>query len=161
MKKRSFTLIELLTVIVIISILTGLIMAALSGGREQARRTEARLGAEALRSAIGQYEGDFGTLPSDATQDIGGGDEDNPCSDYDDMIAELDGGNPRGIRYIPTDNDQYLDPWDRQYKVRLDHDYSGSIINPADASKTLSYSAAVWSRGPDHKSPDEPIYPWQ
>ncbi len=157
MKKRNFTLIELLTVIVIIGVIAGLSGAALMRGREQARRTEARIGAEALRSAISQYEGDYGVLPHTGHESLNH--RDLEPGEYDSMIGRLAGDNPRNNRYISTDDGEYRDPWGQRYEVRLDTNYSGTIPNPADSSKTMNRSAAVWSDGnPDRE--EGPIYPW-
>jgi prepilin-type N-terminal cleavage/methylation domain-containing protein len=61
--KSAFTLIELLTVMAIIAILLGLILAAMSGVLKTSGRARARSEVEALKSALESYKADNGTYP--------------------------------------------------------------------------------------------------
>ena len=69
MQKRGFTLIELLIVIAILAVLTGVVLVAVSPGRQMAQARNAERWAEAntLLNAIGQYQIDNGTFPSCVT----------------------------------------------------------------------------------------------
>ncbi len=62
--KKAFTLIELLIVISIIAILTGLSLFALAGSRESARDTIRKADLEAIRSAIEIFKADCNVYPS-------------------------------------------------------------------------------------------------
>ncbi len=184
MKKRSFTLIEIMTVIIIIGVLAGFALNALMHGRNQALRTESRIGAESLRVAITQYEGDYGMLPYPGNPpDVVIGEDENE-SDYDNMIQILAGRhdpagdgewrNPRRISYLSaqlnqvTNEYEFLDSWGQRFMVILDTDYDGEIsptiplptIPPTpNKTWTLNRSAAVWSLGNPTEDNDE-IIPW-
>lgn len=80
MQKRGFTLIELLIVIAILAVLTGVVLVAVSPGRQmsQARNAERWAEANTLLNAVSQYQIDNGAFPSCVTttvQCIGAG----PC----------------------------------------------------------------------------------
>lgn len=68
MKKRGLTLIELLVVFVIISILTSMLLPALSQGREKGRRIECLNNLKQLGLAFNMFLQDSeGVLPDDTT----------------------------------------------------------------------------------------------
>ena len=62
-RRAAFTLIELLTVIAIIAILMGLLMTALSGAKDQARRAEAAATIRNVVNACKSYSNDYGKFP--------------------------------------------------------------------------------------------------
>ena len=62
-QRAAFTLIELLTVIAIIAILMGLLMSALGGAKDQARRTEAAATVRNIVNACKSYANDYGKFP--------------------------------------------------------------------------------------------------
>ena len=62
-QRAAFTLIELLTVIAIIAILMGLLMSALGGAKDQARRTEAGATVRNIVNACKSYYNDYGKYP--------------------------------------------------------------------------------------------------
>ncbi len=62
-RRDSFTLIELLTVILIIVILTGLGLAAFMGATTAAARSRARAEIQAISAALESYKADNGTYP--------------------------------------------------------------------------------------------------
>ncbi len=68
-KIRNYTLVELLTVIAIISILAGLSMAGVSYARKQARITKAKADIASLVTAIKSYESTYRLLPVKAEED--------------------------------------------------------------------------------------------
>ncbi len=141
MNKRSFTLIELLTVIAIIGILAGILLPALARVRDKAKGAQARSDIAALKLAISSYQQTYGYLPT-ALAD----------PDYTNLINYLSGTNPRGVIFLETQAVGTLnDPWGYPYHVRLDTSYTGQI--PV-GSTTVMGSAAIWSRGPNKTNND-------
>ena len=66
--RAAFTLIELLTVIAIIAILMGLLMSAIGGAKDQARRAEAGATIKNIVNASKNYATEYGKFPPvDAT----------------------------------------------------------------------------------------------
>jgi len=64
MKKKNFTIIELLVVVAIIMILAGLIFPAVSKVRERAKIVKAKSEMTAIVTAIKAYESTYGYLPN-------------------------------------------------------------------------------------------------
>ncbi len=173
MARRRFTLIELLVVIAIIAVLAGLLLPALAGAREHAKRTRAQTEMKMLQTAVAMYESDYGFLP------MGGVERVLNNEDYIGLICTLqnvqitshpDGtactltdavkhlcGNARGKRYLDISTEQgpgaLLDPWKRNYKVFLDLDYSGDIAQGVDSTsgpyEKVYNRVAVFSLGKD------------
>jgi len=64
LRRKGFTLIELMVVIVILGILAGLVLPRFMGRTEEAKRTKAKLQIENLEAALKLYKLDSGTYPS-------------------------------------------------------------------------------------------------
>ena len=62
--RESFTLIELMVVIIILGVLAGLVLPRFMGRTEEAKRTKAKLQIENLESALKLYKLDNGSYPS-------------------------------------------------------------------------------------------------
>jgi len=162
--RRQFTLVELLVVIAIIAVLAGLLLPALAGAREHARRTRAQTEMKLLQTAIAMYESDYGVLPMSGSERVLSSD------DYVDVICilqnvkisgHMDCGNARGKRYLDIATEQgegvFRDPWSttahqQEYKLALDLDYDGDIeASSTDGPYEKVYNrVAVWSLGKDH-----------
>lgn len=160
MKQRAFTLVELLIVIGIIIILSGVLLPVLIGAGKKADQTKAKAEITTLVNAIKQFESTYGVLPvpngaAEALTDV----------QYTQLILILQGEttgldaanttkNSRNIKFLDIVGNTpgaYADPWDNNYVVLLDIDYDGEIatIPNGVSAALLHYSVVVWSMGPD------------
>ncbi|HCE45211.1 MAG TPA: hypothetical protein DET40_16855 [Lentisphaeria bacterium] len=130
MKRKNFTIIELLVVIAIIAILAGLLLPAIGGVRNKAKKTKAKAQCNSIVMAIKNYESTYGLLPwTDGNSNNPAGDGTNDdavwygtgsqpdyyntlmeiltCTDGPDADSVVVGlpagnnnGNARGIRFL-------------------------------------------------------------
>ena len=159
MKRRNFSLIELMVVIAIIAVLAGIAFPVLSSVNRKGKETKARSEINALVMAIKQYEADYGTLP------WGGGTDLVLTDDNYNVMLEIlmnttpsgdatTNGNPRHTRYLDPPAQQvtpnggsagyyFLDPWQNRYHVALDLNYDGRIncssINKSDSGTVSNF----------------------
>jgi prepilin-type N-terminal cleavage/methylation domain-containing protein len=92
--RRAFTLVELLVVIAIIAALMGILLPALEGAREQARRVTCMSNVRQLTMAWLMYANEHGgRFCSSNTQTL----VSNQYSKFDQGIAPLDGPQPAGF----------------------------------------------------------------
>lgn len=145
---------ELLVTIVIIAILMGMLLPAISSMMEKAKRTKAMAEIKALETALKMYETTYGYLPWSGNNDV-----ELTSTQYKVLIGYLQNSdkdsdsdgepddNPRGIRMLEVDNEQgigvYDDPWkdkkqpksasssdkNARYRVKFDTDYDGEITD--------------------------------
>ena len=158
MKKRPFTLIEILVVISIIAVVMGLLIPAASTVLKRASKNKTRTYIRTLQMAIKQYEAAYGILPFTATLST---DTIIVDTDYNDLLSTLAGldpiaFNPRRIKFLEVDkNNNYRDAWDNDFLVSFDMDYSGSIDDDKIVGLSgLSTNVAIWSKGPDELHDD-------
>jgi prepilin-type N-terminal cleavage/methylation domain-containing protein len=164
---KRFTLVELLVVIAIIAVLAGLLLPALAGAQNQAKRTRAQTEMKGLQTAITMYESDYGVLPVSQTPPPTTECEALDDAQYTALINYLQGGNPRNKRYLeivqgPLGGPGVMnDPWSttasnkQRYRVALDLNYDGQINantssppNPPRGPDVIVYGrVAVWSVG--------------
>jgi len=110
MKRRGFTLIELMVVVVVILILVGLLMPALLKARESSREKKARTEVYELQKAWAMYYQTYEKLPG-----------------YSEMNAaatsELGGNNKKNIVFMEFTPKElangFRDPWKGTYKLQL------------------------------------------
>ncbi|HUF64071.1 MAG TPA: type II secretion system protein GspG [Verrucomicrobiales bacterium] len=62
--RSGFTLIELMTVVTIIAVLAGIMLAVISAATNSARRKQARIEIEAMTLALDRYKVEFGEYPA-------------------------------------------------------------------------------------------------
>jgi prepilin-type N-terminal cleavage/methylation domain-containing protein len=71
--KKAFTLVELLTAVVIIAILIGVLVPALNMARNFARDAKQRVQIQSIEASINMYRNDFGEYPPSHGCNFGGG----------------------------------------------------------------------------------------
>jgi prepilin-type N-terminal cleavage/methylation domain-containing protein len=121
LKKRHFSLIELLVVISIIGILTAIILPALSGSKKAAEKTKNASRVRQIAMAVELYYSDYQTLPSD-----------------DDFTALTSTGNPRGKNYY-NGPDESTDG--ATIYIKTDGDYDNEVT--AQTGETVNGVVAV------------------
>ncbi len=176
-RRAAFTLLELLIVITIISVLTGLSVGAYNQAMVKARNLEAKTACKAVSLAVQNYRAEMGRMPvsghadSDVTVELT---PDNPLLQV--LLGEtIIGLNTRRIAFLnPTmgkgganglvgkdDHFSLVDPWGQPYRVTMDTNEDNKLANPdaenqdptlsKDASRQLPSSVIVESAGQDKK----------
>lgn len=163
-RRSGFTLIELLVVITIIGLLAGLSFPAIQGALNAAKKAEASAMVSQLKIALTSYQTEYGVWPSalqgTSDQEIDGGDI------YDILIGNdnSNNDNPRRIVFMefnskslrdasgnrvedPSDATTFVDPWEEEYKIKVDSDYSNRVEGVEGSD--INGSIAVWSTGKD------------
>ena len=105
MKKRNFTLVELLVVIGILAILAGLIIPAVISSKRQGKITQARADMGSIRTAFEQMYKEYGTMAkhdSSTTYKLGGVSF-TKSSNGDITIGKIGSGN----KYDSSTKDDY------------------------------------------------------
>ncbi|MDD3119435.1 MAG: type II secretion system protein [Victivallales bacterium] len=150
MKKRCFTLIEILMVVAIIAVLMGLLIPGINSVREKAKEAKAKTELTAIKTAIKAYESTYGIFP--ATRNVngdlklGGSKVTDADAEYDKLIhwltqaptddndpnpADMGEGNTRKIRFLDpanaAGNATYADPWGNRYVIYMDTNYDGKV----------------------------------
>jgi prepilin-type N-terminal cleavage/methylation domain-containing protein len=170
MKKRNFTLTELLTVIAIISILAGLSMGGIAMARKKARETEAKSECASLKTALLSYKQNNTTFKKLTVLDSVEEKTDGGCkyyyftTDNEHVMKVLTGdpidtdraANPRKIKYLDsratgTESWKWLDPWDEPYHVYFVAPGKSKIVDPLgdDATQLLNGEIFIYSTGTD------------
>ena len=128
--KYGFTLVELLVVIVIIGMLMGMLIPAISGARARARQAECANNVKELGSAITQYQtrkqyfpGFCSLIGKDGSNDIVGSWAVAllPYIQRNDLMTELRQGNSSDVRI-----DQYVCPSDEPTEGNQQLSYVGN-----------------------------------
>ena len=114
-RRRGFSLMELLVVMVIIGLLVSMLFPVIMVAREQGRRTKAQVEVISLATAWRAYFQTYGVLPAKGPMD----------SQLTRMLAGEDAvapGNPAGIVFMEFSEQQlqngFMDPW--YWKVKAD-----------------------------------------
>ena len=143
----GFSLIELLVVISIIGLLTGLVSVAVPRAIRMAKVAKTRAEMTAILSAIKAYQNEYSRLPN-PTGDTSGGDVWLAGGDSKNLMKvltgqDVNGQNPKKVRFLegPDDSGNFQDPWKKgsdlgQYKVKLDLDGSGTVEYYGDINLT-------------------------
>jgi type II secretory pathway pseudopilin PulG len=157
MKKKNFTLVELLVVIGIITILAGLLLGALIRAPKKAEQAKIMAEVTTLTNAIRQFESTYGVLPfptGEVTAEDAVGDDGNAltATQYKNMILMLQAPkalindtnsdwhksefskykrlNKRAVGFLEVQGKapgEFVDPNDENYNIVFDTNYDGVI----------------------------------
>jgi type II secretory pathway pseudopilin PulG len=153
---RSFTVLELMTVVGIIAILVAMFMPVAANVREKARVRAAETMADNLYSAFDSYHQIYSTWPMDAAEVV----THETTAQVVNMLRgrhEPAGGfrgNNRTVVFMEfkernlDGNGNLLDPWGSRYRFRFDQEYDHRVQNPFGGSP-IRARVIVWSPGRD------------
>lgn len=161
MKKRAFTLIELLTVIAIIGVLMALLFPAIGGAMDNAKKAQAKNDLMQVRTGVTGFYTEYSRYPN-----LGGSAGDTGITNEADNAklfnilryakdsSEATEQNPRGIVYLDLKQARegadkpkgaidskgcFFDPWGEPYKFAIDTNYD-NIIGDSEGGVTLPYT---------------------
>ncbi len=157
----AFTLIELLVVIAIIGILSAILIPAVIGAIEKAKRGKAKASVNAIKLAWESYYREYGKWPYKSP--IEGKDEDMDRTLNRDDVSILSGTgkdpdplNSKRIVFMDFTPEvlagrrSLTDPWGREYRFGLDTDYNDVIrLGCCGTGVDINANVVVWSRGKD------------
>ena len=189
-KSRSFTLIEMLIVISIIALLAALLLPAAQGVLLSAKKNDARQIANALATAITEYETEYLVPPGIKNKleidkkDITIG-KDNDEKAYDVLVQVLskvdmpyppaadstvaDESNAANLRNkqlleVPDAFTEkgYVDPWGNRLIVLLDYDFDGGVkLNGETIEGSRAFAYSCGPDGKDDKGENDDICSWK
>ena len=155
--KHSFTLIEMLVVMVIILVLAGLLLPVVQMSKNSADQARAKETVNQMAAAFRAYLVEFGRWPTPVvTTNLSG----SCANSVDFCITTNLFANSSGITFFDFSakdilsnavyNGLIVDPWKSPYFCRLDTNYTGSVCNPFySTAHMLPVGFAIWSLGND------------
>lgn len=182
--KNAFTLIELLVVITIIGILVGLAMPAYSTAIQSAKKAQASVMIQQLRTALNNYQLDYGTWPSVLLNASNYTVTSNSSTElYQDLIGSTQttaaGQNPRMTVYmqfkttdlLPTGTTGpaatgFIDPWGGSYYIMVDGNYTNQLTVPNlnsgsnGTTTTINAQIAIYSKGKPGSAQNKWVGSW-
>jgi len=148
MKIGGFTLLELLVVIAIIMILAGLLLPAVMGVKNSARKAKAKTDVKQLDIALKAVLMDYRdwSLLGGATQGKDVVNATIDCLNGTSAAAE----NTKKICYMEFDKAStngagFSDPWKQLYRIALGND--GTVTPSGASAVALPRASAAWSLG--------------
>ncbi len=135
--KKAFTLVEMITVMVIVGILLGLVLTGSFNAIKEARIEKAKAAMKATKAALEMFESDIGDYPVYTNTSGNGNDFKSWLMNGDHATGNYDNWYGPYMSFIDAEilsNTHYLDPWGNGYRY----------YHVAD---TDGYN--LWSSGPD------------
>ncbi|MCJ8330498.1 MAG: hypothetical protein HRT89_17740 [Lentisphaeria bacterium] len=127
MRKRRFTLIEILVVVSILVVLAGILMAAAFGIQKSALKKRTQTQISMIEQALTRYYADFGYYPIFPNPTTGIPDEltlsyvkalvDANGKAYIDFVNDVNGDNSSNQTDFENDGTYLLDPFDEPYYI--------------------------------------------
>ena len=141
-KRKGFTMVELMVVIIIMAILGLAIMPALMGSSEKAKYSRAWSDLDAIANALTAYYGRTGNLP-EGKGNIAPGifsgetyDDDGVASDAEVLFQS----------FLGTQLEDLYDPWNQRYQIDSDWDAdegTGHIIVYVKGTESATFSSTT------------------
>jgi prepilin-type N-terminal cleavage/methylation domain-containing protein len=103
LKKRAFTLVELLTVIAIIALLIGILVPAVNKARQIAVKTSVKAQISGISTGLEMFKNDFGYYPSSVPQDTDGNTADGLRANADVTNTPVDGAHRLAYALVGRD----------------------------------------------------------
>lgn len=170
----GFTLIEVITVAVIIGILLAVVFPAMTTARKNAKKRQAALETRLIADAIGLYRNTYGKWPLQVQDEM---DTTYWAQNQTNLLYTLIRGNPRNMQFLEVDarsmtNGMFLDPWGHGYVIAVDENGDGHAMFSVksfkvDGQELSLYQVAsnkqvgVLSLGPTPSNTNTRIYSWQ
>jgi prepilin-type N-terminal cleavage/methylation domain-containing protein len=167
MKRRGFTLMEVLMVMVVISILAGMLLGGITQSIHFTRRASARHECRMLATAWKQYYAQYRCWPTNLIMGAEGElavrgavvDVLQGTVDGDETLLAL---NPQRIRFMEFDRFNaagdpvsMLDLHDGVYYARFDLDFDNRVTGPPPVTNEYARSVLVWTYNPRKAETDE------
>ncbi|MDE0839570.1 MAG: prepilin-type N-terminal cleavage/methylation domain-containing protein [Kiritimatiellae bacterium] len=169
-KQSGFTMLELIIVVAIILILSGLLFPAILHLIEKAKKGRVRTQLHSIVAAAKSYKNEYGRWPGQAVQGV------DFTTHHGDFIHDLT-NNPRNFLFIEIDptwvtgsgqNDTFVDAWGNEIYIALDRDGDGDVHvkpTPKNGFATLDQivpnnTAAAVSWGNTPGDPDSLLNTW-
>lgn len=173
--KRSFTLVELLTVITIIAILAGLGFAGAGAARTALRKTQTANLLNTIKIGVTGYQTEYGKLPTPNTAGSSDAQYKSDADEFKDLVSILmgtngtgvypNGTNPRMIPFCDFESKDFrnkdastrvlVDAFKSNLFIAFDYSYDNKILKatftaaPGSLSSTIAKdvtgSVALWS----------------
>ena len=169
-RTAGFTLIEILTVIAIISILAAILVPVAGGAKETALKRRAALEMQSIKMAALQFQSDHRYMPWPDPVKVGA---DKCTADVASQMAVMElltGNNALKKAYLqipeksrPIDKSLvFNDPWGQLYVIGMDRNMDGATSNMLttvggdwSSSTVVMEKVLVFSQGP--KGKDKPL----
>ena len=154
--RAGFTLVEMLTVILIIGILAAACLGIFQQARTTAWKQKARDTARQIATAWNVRLMDDHAFPAISLFQSYGTPYAGAFPTTAANMSTLNSNAANRI-YLEQNASQHLsgmtDKWGNYYYVRLDVTYSGTVLNPIDNTTLINGNVVVWSLGPSPANP--------